>query len=235
MARGIVGLTEYNSDTHVPEHQLVPPVIITNPLNEFIGACGMKQLAVAETVKFGHITYYFNGNSYELAPGEEQIEIPSDTEPFETRPWMKSAEICDTTLERMAEFDFVRVNFAGGDMVGHTGEVEATIAAMEAIDIQLARIAEKVDELGGMMIITADHGNAEELVAGDGTVKTAHTTNLVPCVFYDNTKNASEYALQPFDDAGLSNVAATIAVLLGRNDFPEIWREPLIKIVAENA
>ncbi len=225
-----VGMTEYNSDTHVPEHQLVPPVVITEPLNRFVSACGMTQLAVSETVKFGHITYYFNGNSYAKAPGEEQIEVQSDTWPFETRPWMKAAETCDVLLERMAEFDFVRVNFAGGDMVGHTGGLEETIAAMEAIDIQLSRLAAKVDELGGMMIITADHGNAEELVSGDGAVKTSHTTNLVPCVFYDNTSNASDYTLRPLSDAGLSNIAATVALLLGRSDYPEIWREPLIEM-----
>lgn len=226
------GMTEYNSDTHVPEHQLVPPVKITEPLNRFVATCGMTQLAVAETVKFGHITYYFNGNSYEKAVGEEQIEIKSDTQPFETRPWMKSAEICDAVLDKMEDFDFVRVNFAGGDMVGHTGGLEETIAAIEAIDIQLARIAAKVDALGGMMIITADHGNAEELVSGDGAVKTAHTTNLVPCIFYDNTENANNYILRPLSDAGLSNVAATIALLLGRSDCPEIWREPLIELAS---
>lgn len=224
------GMTEYNSDTHVPEHQLVPPVIIEHTLNEFIASCGMSQLAVAETVKFGHITYYFNGNSYIKATGEEQVEITSDTAPFETRPWMKSAEICDAVLERMADFDFVRVNFAGGDMVGHTGGLEETIVAVEAIDVQLARLARKVDELGGMMIVTADHGNAEELIADDGTVKTSHTTNLVPCLFYDNTSNAAKYVIRPLDDAGLSNIAATVALLLGRSDYPKVWRKPLIAI-----
>lgn len=222
------GMTEYNSDTHVPEHQLVPPVAIKHTLNEFVADCGLTQLAVSETVKFGHITYYFNGNSYAKAAGEEQIEVQSDTQPFETRPWMKAAETCDVLLERMADFDFVRVNFAGGDMVGHTGGMEETIAAMEAIDIQLSRLAKKVDELGGMMIITADHGNAEELMADDGSVKTSHTTNLVPCVFYDNTASRDDYVLKPLPDAGLSNIAATIAVLLGHEDYPEEWRGALI-------
>ncbi len=151
----------------------------------FLGSHKIPQLAVSETVKFGHITYYFNGNSYKKAPKEIQLEILSDTQPFNTRPWMKSAEITDAVLEVMEKFKFIRINYPGGDMVGHFAELEPTIiVAMEALDIQLARLAKKVDELGGMMIITADHGNAEELIDKHGIPRTSsHTTNLVPCIF----------------------------------------------------
>ena len=97
------GMTEYNSDTHVPEHRLVEPVEIREPLNQFLGARGITELAIYETVKFGHITYYFNGNSYEKADGETFIEVPSYTEPFETRPWMKCAEITDEVIKRMKD------------------------------------------------------------------------------------------------------------------------------------
>ena len=225
------GMTEYNNDTHVPQHQLVEPSIVTDTLHDFLGEHGVTQLAASETVKFGHITYYFNGNSYDKAPGEEHLEIPSDTLPFNTRPWMKSAEITDAVLEQMDKYQFVRINYPGGDMVGHFGDLEATITAMEAIDIQLARLAAKVDELGGMLIITADHGNAEELLDETGQPKTAHSTNPVPCIFYDNTKNASLYQLDKLPDAGLSNVAATLALLLGQDSYPESWRKPLIKLI----
>ncbi len=225
-----VGMTEYNSDTHVPEHRLVQPVEIDETLNRFLGERGISELAVSETVKFGHITYYFNGNSYEKAAGEEFVEIKSYTEPFETRPWMKSAEITDEVLKNLEKYKFVRINYPGGDMVGHTADMEATVVAMEAIDIELKRIAEAVDKLGGMLIVVADHGNAEELLDENGNKKTAHTTNKVPCVFYDNTKNRDKYALSNVENPGLKNLAATIATLLGQNDLPERWAPALIEI-----
>jgi 2,3-bisphosphoglycerate-independent phosphoglycerate mutase len=142
---------------------------------------------------------------------------------------MKAAETTDALLDEIENYKFIRINYAGGDMVGHIGEMESTIAAIEAIDIQLARIAKKVDELGGMMIITADHGNAEELLDENGEPKTAHTTNLVPCIFYDNTENAAKYELNRLSDAGLTNIAPTVANLLGFTDLPASWRESLIK------
>ena len=223
------GLTEYNSDTHVPEHRLVEPIQINDPLNQILGSRGISQLAVAETVKFGHITYYFNGNSYEKAPAEEHIEIPSDTMPFDTRPWMKSAETADAVIENLEKFKFIRLNFPGGDMVGHFAELEPTISAIEAIDIQLARIAKEVDRLGGVMVITADHGNAEELMDKEGHSKTAHSTNPVPFVIYDNTENRTLYDFAEVENPGISNVAPTIANLLGIDELPESWRPSLIK------
>ena len=223
------GLMEYDSDRHIPKNTLVPPIKIESPLNTFLAQNKVSQLAVSETVKFGHITYYFNGNSYKKAAKEEQIEVPSDTQPFNTRPWMKSAEITDIVLDKMSDFDFVRINYPGGDMVGHFADLEATIVAMEAIDIQLARLAKKVDELGGMMIITADHGNAEELIDKDGVAKTSHTSNPVPCIFYDNTPNAKKYQSADLKDPGLANMAATIAMLCGLSDYPAFWQPSLIK------
>ncbi|MBR5408997.1 2,3-bisphosphoglycerate-independent phosphoglycerate mutase [Candidatus Saccharibacteria bacterium] len=228
------GLTEYNSDTHVPEHRLVDPITINKTLNTFLGQHGIRQLAVSETVKFGHITYYFNGNSYQKAPGEEHIEIESDTQPFDTRPWMKSAEIADAVIDNLDKYNFIRLNFPGGDMVGHFAELEPTITAIEAIDIQLARIAKEVDRLGGVLIITADHGNAEELTDAEGNSKTAHTTNPVPFVIYDNTDNRDKYDFAKLEDAGLSNIAATIAKFLGLEDLPAEWRPSLIASIDEN-
>ena len=144
---------------------------------------------------------------------------------------MKAAETTDALLDEIENYKFIRINYAGGDMVGHFGDMEATITAMEAIDIQLSRLAKKLDEIGGMMIITADHGNAEELLDENGEPKTSHSTNLVPCIFYDNTENAKLYDLNRISDAGLSNIASTLANLLGfdNSEFPESWRESLIK------
>ena len=212
----------------MPEHRLFEPTYIDNTLNEFLSRRKLKQFAISETVKFGHITYYFNGNSYDPADGEVFKEIESYTEPFETRPWMKCAEITDEVVENLDKYDFVRVNFPGGDMVGHTADMEATIVAMESIDLSLARIAKRVDELGGVLIICADHGNAEELLDKDGNKKTSHTLNKIPCIIYDNTDNRDKYKLVPIYEPGLSNIASTIALMLGQNDYPSTWDKPLI-------
>ncbi len=225
-----VGMTEYNTDTHVPEHRLVEPIHIEETLSRFLAERGVSQLAVSETVKFGHITYYFNGNSYEKSQGEDFVEIDSYTEPFETRPWMRTAEITDAVLEKLPDYKFVRLNFPGGDMVGHTANIEATITAMEAIDLSLARIYSEVAKLGGCMIIVADHGNAEELLDTDGQPKTAHTTNKVPCIICDDTENRARYGLNDLQMPGLSNIAATVVTLCGFNEYPQNWNKSLIKL-----
>lgn len=225
-----VGMTEYNSDTHVPEHRLVEPIKIKETLNQFLGKCGISQLAISETVKFGHVTYYFNGNSYDKADGEQHIEVASYTEPFETRPWMKSAEITDEVINNLDKYKFIRINYPGGDMVGHTANMEATIVAMESIDLSLARIAAELDKLGGAMIIVADHGNAEELLDEKGKQKTSHTTNPVPCIIYDSTKNRDKYQLVSIRNPGLANLAATITTMLGE-DYPSSWQRSLIAVL----
>ena len=116
-------------------------------------------------------------------------------------------------------------------MVGHTANMEATIVAMEAIDLSLARLAKRVDELGGCLVVVADHGNAEELLDAEGQPKTSHTVNKVPCIIYDNTVNRDKYALNNVVNPGLANLAATLAVLLGQDSWPESWAEPLISVL----
>lgn len=224
------GMTEYNEDTHVPAHTLVGSPIFEHPLSPYLASKGVKQYAISETVKFGHITYYFNGNSYDIPEGEVQEEVPSYTEPFNTRPWMRCAEITDKLLDALTsgQYQFLRINFPGGDMVGHFAELEPTIAAMEAIDISLKRIIDTVNELGGVTVITADHGNAEELLNPDGSPKTAHTTNLVPCIFVDDTENAQKYQLSTAD-CGLANLASTISTLLGVEPH-EAWLPSIIEV-----
>lgn len=226
-----VGMMEYNANTHVPEHRLVEPLKFGETLQKFLGAREVSQLAISETVKFGHITYYFNGDSYDKVAGEEFAEIKSYTEPFETRPWMRSAEITDEAVRRMRDFRFVRLNYPGGDMVGHTANIDATIVAMEAIDLSLKRLADEVDKLHGVLLIVADHGNAEELFDANGASKTSHTTNKVPFIIYDNTENRGKYQLNDLAEPGLSNVAATVATMLGFDDFPAEWDAPLISVL----
>lgn len=223
------GMTEYNEDLHVPEHVLVGSPVFEHTLTEYLATKGIKQYAISETVKFGHVTYYFNGNSYHIPEGEVDEEVPSYTEPFNTRPWMRSAETTDKLIAAIesGQYDFLRINYPGGDMVGHFGELEPTITAMESIDICLKRIVEAVSRAGGITVITADHGNAEELANEDGTAKTSHTTNRVPCIFVDDTENANNYQLSS-DDRGLANLASTIAILLGQEPH-EAWLPPIIE------
>ena len=225
-----VGLTEYNSDTHVPEFRLVEPVEFTDSLSDFLSHHHVTQLACSETVKFGHVTYYFNGNSYDAHPGEDFLEIESSHRPFETCPWMKSAEITDAVIERLPHYNFIRLTVPGGDMVGHTANFDATVLAIESIDLCLARLAQAIDDLGGVLLIIADHGNAEELLDSTGGAKTSHTTNKIPFIICDNTNNRDKYILNNIKAPGLSNLAATIATLLGLSDFPSTWDAPLIHL-----
>ena len=240
------GMLEYDGDLHIPSRYLVSPPEITNTMTEYLVSEGVTQLAISETQKYGHVTYFWNGNksgkfSEEL---ETYIEIPSDVVPFEQRPWMKCAEITDKLIEclRSGKYKYLRVNFPNGDMVGHTGSFLATQCSMEALDLQLARILKVVDELEGAALITADHGNADEMYeidkktgapkAGkDGSfkAKTSHTLNPVPFIVYDNF-TADRYTVKTGrTDLGLSSVAATTVNMLGY-EAPEIWDESMIEL-----
>ncbi len=240
------GMLEYDGDLHIPSRYLVNPPEITNTMTEYLVDTGINELAISETQKYGHVTYFWNGNksgkfSEEL---ETYIEIPSDVVPFEQRPWMKCAEITDKLIEalRSGKYKYLRVNFPNGDMVGHTGSFLATECSMEALDLQLARILKVVDEMEGAAIITADHGNADEMYEidkktkapkankdGSFKAKTSHTLNPVPCIIYDNF-TADKYTVKlGREDFGLSAVAATTVNLLGY-EAPEIWDESMIEL-----
>ena len=240
------GMLEYDGDLHIPSNYLVNPPEISNTMSEYLTNTGVTQLAISETQKYGHVTYFWNGNksgkfSEEL---ETYIEIPSDVVPFEQRPWMKCAEITDKLIECLesGKYKYLRVNFPNGDMVGHTGNLQATICSMEALDLQLARILAVVDKLGGVALITADHGNADEMYeidkktkqpkadkSGNFKSKTSHTLNAVPCIIYDNV-NADKYTVKADNGQfGLSNVAATMVNLLGY-EAPEMWDESIIDV-----
>ena len=217
-------LTEYDQTKHLPENCLVPPFKITNTLNQFLGGRGISQLAVSETLKFGHVTFYFNGNSRETAEGEDSIEIPSGTEEPVTRPWMKAAEITDTVIKNLRNYKFIRLNYPNGDMVGHSADLEAATIAVEAVDFELNRLYKEVEELGGVLIVVADHGNAEELLDENGEAKTAHTTNVVPFIVCSD-----KVQINQVEKPGLANLAATVAVLLGETDYPDAWQPPLVR------
>ncbi len=239
------GMLEYDGDLHIPSRYLVSPPEITNTMTEYLVGAGINELAISETQKYGHVTYFWNGNksgkfSEEL---ETYIEIPSDVVPFEQRPWMKCAEITDKLIECLesGKYKYLRVNFPNGDMVGHTGSFLATECSMEALDLQLARLLKVVDKLEGAALITADHGNADEMYeidkktgapkAGkDGSfkAKTSHTLNPVPFIIYDNF-TADKYTVKADEGKfGLSNVAATTVNMLGF-EAPEIWDESMIE------
>ena len=240
------GMLEYDGDLHIPSRFLVNPPEITNTMTEYLVGAGVPELAISETQKYGHVTYFWNGNksgkfSEEL---ETYIEIPSDVVPFEQRPWMKCAEITDKLIECLysGKYKYLRVNFPNGDMVGHTGSFLATQCSMEALDLQLARILKVVDELSGAALITADHGNADEMcemdkkigapkLNKDGTpkAKTSHTLNPVPFIIYDNF-TADRYSVKlGREDFGLSSVAATTVNLLGY-EAPDIWDESMVEL-----
>ncbi|MDR1197072.1 MAG: 2,3-bisphosphoglycerate-independent phosphoglycerate mutase [Candidatus Nomurabacteria bacterium] len=227
----LAGMVEYDPDRHLPRHFLVPPVKISNTLSEFLSSHGRRQFALSESVKFGHITFYFNGNRSDKFGGEEYLEITSDKIPFDQQPAMQSEAITDVLVKKIAgeQFDFLRVNYPNGDMVGHFGEIKPTIQAMEAVDAALGRLMRAVDDAGGVLLVTADHGNAEEELYDDGRPKTSHTTNPVPFVIYDNRPEAEKYGLAKVEDPGLANIAATVAVLLNLAP-PKTWQPPLVQL-----
>ena len=239
------GMLEYDGDRHIPNRYLVNPPEITNTMSEYLSDTGITELAISETQKYGHVTYFWNGNksgkfNEEL---ETYVEIPSDVVPFEQRPWMKCAEITDKLIECLesGKYKYLRVNFPNGDMVGHTGNLAATECSMEALDLQLKRILDVVDELKGVALITADHGNADEMYEvdkkgvlktdknGNYKAKTSHTLNPVPCILYDNFYRDAYEVKADEGKFGLSNVAATMVNFMGY-EAPEMWDESLIEL-----
>ncbi len=224
------GMMEYDGDLHIPHQYLVSPPAIDRVMAEYLCASGVKQFSISETQKFGHVTYFFNGNRSGKFDEklEEYVEIPSDKVPFEQRPWMKCAEITDRVIEEIesGKWDFIKLNFPNGDMVGHTGVFEAVVCSMEGMDLQIGRLKEAVEKAGGIMVITADHGNADDMYEhdkkgevkrkenGDPKAKTSHSLNPVPCIIYD-PEYKGEYSTTLNEGLGISSIAATCMSLLG--------------------
>ena len=225
------GMLQYDADLNIPHHFLTYPPKIKYTLSEHLVKHGIRMYAISETQKYGHVTYFWNGNRSEKFDEDLETyeEVKSDVVPFEQRPWMKAAEITDKLVEaiKSGKYDFLRTNYPNGDMVGHTGNYEATIIGVESVDLQLARVKEAVDAVNGIMIVTADHGNADEMYEKpkkEGApikAKTSHTLSKVPFIVYGADVTMKE------GDFGLSNVAAVVTDLL---DLPadEHWNESII-------
>ena len=225
------GMLQYDGDLELPKNFLVNPPEIKDTLSELLVAHGLNQYAVSETQKYGHVTYFWNGNrsgktSEELETFEE---IPSDKVSFDERPWMKSAEVTDAMIAALksGKYDFLRCNYPNGDMVGHTGSYDAAIIAVESVDIGFARLIKAVDEANAILLVTADHGNADEMLEknkkGELQVRTAHSLNPVPFIIYDT----QETRVIKDGEYGLANVAPTVAKLLGLTP-PASWQPSMI-------
>ena len=224
------GMMEYDGDLHIPHQYLVSPPAIDRVMAEYLCATGVKQFSISETQKFGHVTYFFNGNRSGMFDSklEEYVEIPSDKVPFEQRPWMKCAEITDRVIAEIesGKWDFIKLNYPNGDMVGHTGVFEAVVCSMEGMDLQIGRLKEAIEKAGGIMVITADHGNADDMYEhakngdvkcyddGEPKAKTSHSLNPVPCIIYD-PEYKGEYSKELNEGLGISSIPATCMELMG--------------------
>ena len=226
-----VGMMEYDGDLHIPQHTLVSPPAITGTVAEALADANLRTYACSETQKFGHVTYFFNGNRSEVPAGEQRREIPSDVLPFDQAPAMKARLIVDDVVQAMTErrFDAGRINIANGDMVGHTGSLPASIQAVEVLDHALGQLVDAARKTGTVLLITADHGNVEEMVRrnkktgalqrdADGTLvpSTSHSLNPVPFVLVDPTGSWTLSTTTGARVAGsIARVGATILTLAG--------------------
>lgn len=226
------GMMQYDGDLMIPKNFLVNPPAIDRTMSEYLVHSGVTQLAISETQKFGHVTYFFNGNRSGKFDDklEEYVEIPSDRVPFEQRPWMKCAEITDRVCAEIAggKYRFIRLNFPNGDMVGHTGVYAATIIGVASVDLCLGRIMAAVKKAKGVLVVSADHGNADDMFehnkktgetlvheeTGKPKAKTSHSLNPVPVHVYDPSGFAN-IRLSKHEGLGISSLAATCMLLLG--------------------
>jgi len=219
------GMMVYDEDRNLPALQLMGPTKVENPFGRRILSMGIKQFRLTETQKYPHVTFFFNGGYRKPldASMEDYILIDSDKGvSFADAPQMKAVEIAEkaVALIESGEYGFGLINFANADMVGHCGKIAPVISAVEAVDAAVGRIVAALEKAGGAALITADHGNAEEmLVTGkDGSTEpcTKHSTNLVPCMLFDPAYDGSYNLRQPDDgEPGLSNLAATLFEVMG--------------------
>ena len=239
------GMMEYDGDAHVPHQYLVNPPTIDRTMGEYLTKTGVKLLAISETQKYGHVTYFFNGNKSGKFDEklEDYVEVPSDTVPFEQRPWMKCAEITDKVIEaiKSGKYDHIRLNFPNGDMVGHTGVFNAVVCSMEGMDLQLGRLKAAIEEAGGILCLTADHGNSDDMYehAKDGSVKmdkngepkakTSHSLNPVPGIIYDPEYKGEYDQTKLNEGLGISSWPATLIQLMGYKE-PSDYDKSLINL-----
>jgi 2,3-bisphosphoglycerate-independent phosphoglycerate mutase len=206
-------MTEY--DSTIPAPVAFPPEIVENPLGDVVAAAGLRQLRIAETEKYAHVTYFFNGGREVAFEHEDRALIPSPkVATYDLQPAMSADGITSELLSRLSgdgsPYDLVVLNFANADMVGHTGVLPATVEALEVVDACVGRIVERVRALGGITLITADHGNAEQMIDEDGVPLTAHTTNPVHLILVDDNRRGAR-----LQDGIFADVAPTVLDLFG--------------------
>jgi 2,3-bisphosphoglycerate-independent phosphoglycerate mutase len=224
-----VSLTQYDVRYHAPF--IFPPEKLANILGEMVSAAGKSQLRIAETEKYAHVTYFFNGGIEQSFPKEDRKLVPSPkVATYDLQPEMSARSVTDEVLARLANYDLIVLNFANPDMVGHTGILEAGIKAVETVDECVGKIIPKLLEFGGKCIVTADHGNCEQMRNPDGSPNTAHTTNLVHFIYV--AENAAEFRCQ---QGILADVAPTLLFLLGMKLPAEMTGRNLLVPVSKKA
>ncbi len=215
--------TEY--DATMPNVEVAyPRVLVNNGLGEYLSHMGLTQLRIAETEKYAHVTFFFNGGSETVFPGEDRVLIPSPkVATYDLQPEMSAVEVCDKCVERIESgaYDVIILNFANCDMVGHTGVFEAAVKAVETVDTCVGRVVDATLKMGGIAMITADHGNAEQMLEPDGSPMTAHTTNLVPFILCGAGSELRK-------DGRLADIAPTILDVMGLACPPEMDGKTLI-------
>eukprot|EP00808_Paulinella_micropora_P028551 g52689.t1 len=226
------GMMEYDGDTHVPKSYLVNPPAIDDTVGDQLAKAKLKTYAISETQKFGHVTYFFNGNSSAVPDGEDQYQIGSDNVPFDQKPMMKASEITELAVAALKKgvYDHIRLNLANGDMVGHTGVLSATVKAVETVDECVGQLVDAAKKANAVMIVTADHGNADEMFMfnkkkgdytklADGSYApcTSHSLNPVPFILYDPAKKwTTEPKAQKGKPAGsIARIGASVLELCG--------------------
>ncbi len=227
------GMLEYDGDLHIPHKYLVNPPQIRNTLTELLVENGINEYACSETQKYGHVTYFWNGNRSEKFSEELETwqEVPSDVRSFDECPWMKGTEITDLVIAAIesGKYGFIRCNFPNGDMVGHTGNLYATEIAVETVDLCLTRILKACDEHNCILMVTADHGNSDQMLEknkkGVVSVRTAHSLRPVPFIIHDKDERHEMDTESPF---GLANVAPTVVELLGLKPY-DCWEKSMLK------
>ncbi|MEX2578678.1 MAG: 2,3-bisphosphoglycerate-independent phosphoglycerate mutase [Verrucomicrobiales bacterium] len=216
-------MTEYDETYDCPV--VFPPEELTRTLGQVVAEAGLSQLRIAETEKYPHVSFFFNGGAEVSNPREdrEMLQSPQDVATYDEKPEMSAEEVTRTLLDRIEDYDLVIVNYANPDMVGHTGNIPAAIKAVECVDDCVRRVVEKVLSLGGKLLITADHGNCEVMINEDGSPQTAHTTNPVHLIYVGD--DADRMTLS---DGKLADIAPTILGLLGLESPEEMTGKSLL-------
>ncbi len=221
-----VAMTEYSSDHTAWMHTLFPPEDLKHIFGEEVANAGLKQLRIAETEKYAHVTFFFNGGREAVFAGEERILVPSPkVATYDLQPEMSAIQVTDKLVEAIEsqKFDVIVVNYANGDMVGHTGSLPAAIKAVEAVDTCVGRLLEALKKVDGCAFFTADHGNCEDMVDENGKPKTAHTNTPVQAVLFN------AHGVKELNSGKLADVAPTLLQLLNLPQPQEMTGKSLIK------